>query len=123
VVVVVAEDGDDGQVEGADRPADELGLVRLAAAAEIAGEQQQVGVVLGAADAVGEGVDVVVAEVDVADGGDADGSSRHVMRSVVWRSVGSATETSLWTRRPSAASAATVATASKRSALVTVPDT
>jgi hypothetical protein len=103
VVVVVAEHGDHGQVERADGPADEVGLVRLAAAAEVAGEQEEVGVPLGAGDAPGEGLDVVGAEVDVPDGGDPD----HVMRSVVWRSVGSATST----------------TASCRSALVTAPET
>src|SRR3546814_11419957 len=65
VVVVVAEHGDDRDLEPRHGLGDEHRLLELAVAGAVAGEQPDVGGVVDRAGGVAEGADVVGAEVEV----------------------------------------------------------
>ena len=74
VPVVVAEDGDDGDLEVAHDVGDDLGLLGLAVGGQVAGQEHDVGA-LGQARERGRGPLAIVgalAVVDVAGGGDPD---------------------------------------------------
>ena len=72
MVVVVAEHRHYGHADVAQLGADDGGLGRVAAAGEVAGQQEKVGVVGHAGDVGAKVTDAVNTEVDVADRRDSD---------------------------------------------------